>query len=157
MDNKEKDCRPRGRTSLYETAEELQAAVDQYFEECKGVPRFNSRGLPVLTGNGLQKFDYKRRATLSGLSHYLGFKDRQSFTRQKRRGPEFADVVAVARLRVEMQAEEALFDRSTYRTAQYLLRLAFGWERNQTNDVAPAGVEIINKYTPAATVDKKQH
>lgn len=99
------DGRPRGRTSLYETAEELQAAVDRYFIECKGKPRFDARGIPVTTANGLQIYDYKKRATLSGLSHYLGFKNRQSFTRQKRRGEDFADVVAIARLRCEMQAD----------------------------------------------------
>lgn len=72
--------RPRGRTRLYETAEELQAAVDRYFIECKGKP------------------------TLSGLSHYLGFKNRQSFTRQKKQGWDFAGVVAIARMRCGMQA-----------------------------------------------------
>lgn len=69
------------RPCLYETAEELQAAVDQYFIECKGKP------------------------TLSGLSHYLGFKNRQSFTRQKKQGWDFAGVVAIARMRCEMQAD----------------------------------------------------
>lgn len=145
MSENNKDGRPRGRTSLYETAEELQAAVDQYFIECKGKPRFDARDIPVTTANGLQIYDYKKRATLSGLSHYLGFKNRQSFTRQKKRGEDFAGVVAVARLRCEMQAEEALFNKDTYSAAAYLLRCSFGWDRELKTRSTPAGVEIINQ------------
>lgn len=141
MIKKNKDGRP----PLYETAEELQAAVDQYFKMCEGVPRLDARGLPVITDNGLQIYDYKKRATLGGLSHYLGFKDRQTFTRQKRRGPDFTEVVLLARLRCEAQAEAALFSRETYSAAAYLLRCSFGWDRELKTRSTPAGVEIINQ------------
>ena len=132
-----------GRPALYPTPEELQAAVDRYFDSCKGEPVFDETGAPVMLRPGVQKTIGKRPPTMAGLSLSLGFKDRRQFTYQKNRGAEFADVVALARLRVEMAVEERLFDAQGYSGAAFMLRTFFGWgKEDQANSPAAARVVI---------------
>lgn len=134
----------KGRPPLYETPEQLQTAVDKYFELCKGVPLYNKDGYPVVKRNGIQIRKGETPPTISGLSYYLGFRDRKQFTRQKSRGEGFRDVVLKARLRCEMFWEEALYDHITYKGATFMLSMCFGWGRDKCGNVMQsAPVRIV--------------
>lgn len=148
----------KGRPPFYKTPEVLQAAVDRYFKSCEGTPVFDKNGLPVITRKGKQKIINETPPTLSGLSLFLGFKDRQQFTRQRLRGADFAQVVTIARLRVEAYTEARLFDADTYQGAAFMLRTCFGWGKD-TEPTGPAGVQIIVKESDGspATAEPSAH
>lgn len=136
----------KGRRPLYETPEELQAAVDEYFKSCEGVPAYDKRGVPLIKRNGKQKYVGATPPTLSGLALFCGYKDRRIFTRQKERSAAFSDVVLRARLRIETYWEEALFDEETYSGARYMLVAAFGWGRQDCGAPTQSPqVRIINR------------
>lgn len=135
-----------GRRPLYETPEQLQEAVDRYFESIKGKPLFDKKGQPVTDRHGVQKTDGKP-PTITGLSRFLGFQDRQTFTRQGNRSSAFNDVVSEARLRIEDFWECALYDGDTYQGAVFMLTMCFGWREGTMEDPLPSGcplVQIIN-------------
>lgn len=98
--------RKKGRRPLYETPEQLQAAVDRYFQSIAGVPVYDKKGVPVLKRNGEQLRAGEVPPTLTGLALFCGYKDRRTFTRQKNRSAAFNDVVLVARLRIERPKED---------------------------------------------------
>ena len=136
----------RGRPPLYKTPEELQAAVDRYFESCKGVPAFDKDGMPITNRSGLQRYTGGKPPTLSGLALFLGYKNRQTFTRQKNRNEEFRDIVLTAHLRCEEFWERALMDESSYDGASFILLTAFGWSKKKIEDVTQPGiVHIVNR------------
>ena len=90
-----------GRPAMYETAEDLQAKIDEYF------------------GGGANKRTYATLAgpistsvyTVSGLAYFLGFSSRQSFYDYENR-IEFSDNIKRARLRIEISYEENLLDKA---------------------------------------------
>lgn len=120
--------RGRGRPPKYSNAAELQAAVDRYFESCRGHYRRDDSGAYVLDRCGRPIIDGATPITISGLRAALGFRSRQSLSDYRGRG-EFCHVVERARLRVENYAETRLFDRDGYSGAAFVLKTAFGWGR----------------------------
>lgn len=137
-----KSKKKSGRRPLYETPEQLQEAVDRYFESIKGKPLFDKKGQPVTDRHGVQKTDGKP-PTMTGLSRFLGFKDRQTFTRQGNRSSVFNDVVSEARLRIEDFWEQALYNGDTYQGAVFMLTMCFGWRKNAMPDPLPDGVPLV--------------
>lgn len=133
--------RGRGRPPFYKTSDELRAAVDRYFESCHGEPIFDKNGMPILTRTGEQKIVNAIPPTISGLSIALGFQNRAQFTRQRRRGIDFAEVVQYARLRVEAFNEIKLFSGKTFRGASFVLQNCFGWK---SQDETPAQWPDVN-------------
>ena len=136
----------KGRRPLYETPEQLQAAVDEYFKSCEGVPVYDKKGLPVIRRDGRQRYAGATPPTLTGLALFCGFKDRRIFNRQKERSAAFCDVVLGARLRIEDFYEQALMYEETYSGARYMLIAAFGWGRQDCGTpTQPPEVRIINR------------
>lgn len=136
----------KGRRPLYETPEELQAAVDRYFTECEGMPVYDKKGLPVMRRDGRQHRAGETLPTLTGLALSCGFKDRRIFNRQKERSAAFCDVVLGARLRIEDYWEQALMYEDTYYGARYMLIAAFGWGRQDCGTFTqPGKVRIVNR------------
>lgn len=86
---------PGGRPPLYETADELETAVDFYFESLK---RFDSVGNPI----------QPRTPTVAGLAYFLGFHERRSLYAQDDRGEEFLRIRKRAVLFIEAFHEENL-------------------------------------------------
>lgn len=117
------------RKPLYDTPEELQAAVDAYFRHCAGVPVFDSDGFPVKDAHGREVRKGAIPPTVTGLSLFLGFASRKGLHRQGERGPEWRFVVQRARARCELYTEERLYYCDTYKGAAYMLIRAFGWRR----------------------------
>ena len=137
--------RKRGRPLKYETAAELQAAVDKYFESCRGSYRQDDTGAYALDKSGRPILDGAVPFTITGLQRALGFKSRQSLLNYGGR-KQYADIIQRARLRVECYAEERLFDRDGYAGAAWLLAVAFGWGRDASaNRKALPVVRVVQK------------
>jgi len=102
--HKPEDSKPvnlGGRPPIYETAEDLQAAIDNYFKE--GVTK---RKVEVGKGENKQVIEIPV-PTITGLCYYLGFESRQSFyDYEKRNG--FSYTIKRARLFIEKEYEEHL-------------------------------------------------
>ena len=115
-----------GRKRKYETAEELQVAVDNYFNELE------------IT---------KKNPTVTGLAYYLGFASRKSLHRQNDHGEDHADVVDRARLRVEMMYEEKLLSRECV-GAIFALK-NFGWtDKQEVEHSGTVNIPIIKWVQP---------
>lgn len=86
-----------GRPLKYETADDLQKKIDEYFAGGYNMRSIMSNGIefkvPVIT--------------ISGLAYFLGFESRQSFYDYEERG-EFSYIIKRARLRIEANYEENL-------------------------------------------------
>ena len=143
---KQKTTQKNRRRYKYETPEELRAAVEKYFESCAGAPAFDKYGRPIMKRNGEQRRTGETPPTITGLSHFLGYKDRRSFYQQRDRGPEFDDIVLHTRSRIEEFYERALYDNDTYKGATFMLSMCFGWKKRDAEPPQdPATVNIINR------------
>jgi hypothetical protein len=90
-----------GRPPLYNTTEELENKIDEYFE--KGV-----RTKTVVVGRGKDNYEVEIEIpTITGLCLYLGFESRQSFYDMEKNN-EFSYTIKKARLRIENHYEELL-------------------------------------------------
>lgn len=99
-----------GRPPKFQTPEEMQDAVDRYFEKCEygKIVTIIRKGKPVLITQRIPK-------TMAGLTLALGFSSRQSLHDYADRGPKdnsdtdslrFLDVIACARNEVEQDNVE---------------------------------------------------
>jgi hypothetical protein len=83
-----------GRPPFYNSAEELQTKIDEYFLYAPNKRKIIFNGqvteIPVFT--------------ISGLAYYLGFSSRQSFYEYKEK-PEFVDIIKRASLFIENEYE----------------------------------------------------
>lgn len=102
-----------GRPPKFKTPQEMQAAVDEYFNSCwvdKITETENKESGEIITSN----VRYQNRPyTIAGLALGLGFLDRQSLYDNEQRGDEFSCVIKKARITVEMNVEEmALWNKN---------------------------------------------
>lgn len=105
-----------GRPRIYNTPEELEIAVNQYFDET----------------------DYQD-ITITGLAFFLGFESRQSFYDYEK-NDAFSYIIKRARLRVEMQYELRLGNQSP--TGAIFALKNMGWKDKQ--EVEQSGGLTIN-------------
>lgn len=129
----------RGRPMKYNSAEELQAAVDAYFDGCQGKYRCDENGAYVLDRHGRPILDGAVPLTMTGLQFALGFRSRQSLCDYRGRR-DFREIIDRARLRVENYAEMRLYDKDGYSGAAWVLSTAFGWSRKAADDEKPVPV-----------------
>lgn len=99
-----------GRPPHFNSADELQAEIEVYFDAL---------------------FVSKERATITGLALYLGFASRQSFYDYEKDG-EFSYCIKRARLRIESIYESALHGTSP--TGAIFALKNFGWSDKQEID-----------------------
>ena len=100
---------------MYKNAQELQEAIDSYFETCDDKP------------------------TITGLAYHLGFESRQSFY-DYQENPEYSYSIKKARLRVEGNYEKMLHKQSCA-GAIFALK-NFGWMDSQSIDHTTKGEKI---------------
>ena len=62
----------------YKNKEELQAAIDKYFESCNGTMLTDNDNNPVLNKYGEAVFINQKPPTVTGLALALGFNSRQA-------------------------------------------------------------------------------
>lgn len=111
-----------GRPLMYETPEEMQEAIDEYFNSKK--PEFmcnDIKGYPIYKLNP---------PTLTGLSLHLGFASRQSYYDYENR-KDFSYTMKRARLYCENYIEEALYSGDIPPSAGIFALKNFGWSDKQ--------------------------
>lgn len=122
-----------GRPPKYATAEQMQAVIDQYFEDCKGEPIIRDNGQPILDKYGRPFIIHQHPPTVTGLALALGFTSRQALLNYQAK-KEFVDTVTRAKSRIEAYAEERLFDRNGERGAEFSLKYNFRWVDEKKDD-----------------------
>lgn len=122
-----------GKPPKYVTAEQMQAVIDRYFEDCKGEPIIGDDGFPILDKFGQPFIIHQRPPTVTGLALALGFTSRQALLNYQAK-KEFVDTVTRAKARIEAYAEERLFDRDGQRGAEFSLRYNFRWVNGEKKD-----------------------
>lgn len=110
----------------YKTVEELQAAIDAYFEDCQGHPLVDDKGNAVTDKYGAPVIIGAHPPTVTGLALALGFTGRQALLNYQGR-KQFMDTITRAKARCEEYAESRLFDRDGARGAQFSLEHNFRW------------------------------
>lgn len=130
-------------TPRYKTVEEMQAVIDQYFEDCKGEPIIGDDGQPILDKYGKPFIINAHPPTVTGLALALGFTSRQALLNYQAK-KAFVDTVLRAKARIEAYAEERLFDRDGQRGAEFSLKYNFRWadEKKQAEDEGHGVAEL---------------
>jgi hypothetical protein len=109
-----------GRPAFYETVEELEDAIDRYFQSCF-IPYLDKSGEQVKDKEGNQVYIQNQPFTVIGLSLALGFKSRQSLFDYIERGDKFTDTIIRAKQICENYANQRLFDRDGVNGAKFTL------------------------------------
>jgi len=104
-----------GRPAKFSTPEELQKKVDEYFNG-------GANKRTYVTAGGNVEVEV---LTICGLAYYLGFVSRQSLLDYENK-IEFTDIIKTARLRIEMNYEELLQDRTP--TGSIFALKNMGWK-----------------------------
>lgn len=125
-----------GRPPLFESPEQLQEKIDQYFIE--GVTTKT-----VVIGKAPNNYTIQVEVpTITGLAYYIGFESRQSFYDYENK-PEFTYTIKKVRLFIEQHYEEML---QTGNTVGAIFALKnFGWKDRQEIDQKTehsGGIEI---------------
>jgi hypothetical protein len=102
---------PVGRPPFYSTVEDLQIAIDGYFDSYLVM--------------------HRERPTITGLALYLGFTSRQAILNYQEK-PEFVDAIKKAKLRVEAAYEQAMFSGNA--AGPIFALKNFGWTDKQEID-----------------------
>ena len=110
-----------GRPAFYETAEQLDEAIQSYFETCDEKP------------------------TITGLAYHLGFESRQSFY-DYQENKEFSYTLKKARLRIESNYEKMLHKQSCA-GAIFALK-NFGWKDQTQIDHTTKGEKVSILIAP---------
>ena len=119
----------------YSSAEDMAAAVEDYFTDCEGHALTDENGEIVRDKHGSPVIIGSHPPTVTGLALHLGFKTRQSLLDYQAKSKAFDDVITVAKSRCEEYAERRLFDRDGVNGAKFSLTNNFkGWREKPEGD-----------------------
>lgn len=107
----------------YKTAEELQGKVEEYFLTC---------------------YQNQRPYTISGLALWLGLSTQTLRNYEKTYGDtEYADIIKIAKQRVEEFAEKSLYENGKTTGAKFVLQNNFGWSDKQDVNLSGEVSQIV--------------
>lgn len=134
-----------GRPRLYNSAEEMQKRIDEYFESCfKAIVVFNKdkcKYETVKDENGEIVTEQYRPFTVTGLADALDM-SRETLLRYGE-DEEFSDTIIRAKRKCELYAEERLFDKEGNKGAMFSLSNNFAnWKNKQEIDANVKTQEI---------------
>lgn len=115
-----------GRPPTYETVEEMQKKIDQYFNSCKGEMLKDEDGQPILDKYNKPIFINQKPYTVTGLALYLGFTSRRALLNYEAK-EEFVHAITRAKTKIEEYAETRLYDKDGCNGAKFNLQNNFGW------------------------------
>jgi hypothetical protein len=115
-----------GRPPFYKTTEELQIAINAYFDSC-GVEYLEHEGKLVRDKNGVPIVKSRKSPTVTGLALALGFSSRQSLINYQGK-KAFVDTITHAKLKVENYAEQCLFNPEMRAQGPIFALKNFGWK-----------------------------
>lgn len=133
-----------GRPPKWTDVDALQAAIDKYFEDCKGHPYADENGDIVYGKDGLPVIVDAEPPTVTGLALALGFSTRLGLLNYQGKAA-FMNTISRAKARVEKYAERRLYDRDGARGAEFSLKYNFKWaqEEQDAKNAAAHGVVIL--------------
>ena len=120
-----------GRPAMYDSAEELAAKIDEYFNG-------GCRTKTVLVGKEKEPVEIPV-PTITGLAIFLGFESRQSFYDYEQK-PDFTYIIKRARLFIEREYEEQLASGNV--TGAIFALKNFGWRDKSEIDHTNNGNEF---------------
>ena len=112
---------------MYETVEQLEEAIEDFFEQCDDKP------------------------TITGLAYWLGFESRQSFYAYEGK-EQFSYTLKRARLRIESNYEKML-QKQSCAGAIFALK-NFGWIDKQEIDHTSKGEKIVDTKEMEEKLDR---
>jgi len=130
MSDNAENTRPVGRPRMYETPEQMQAAIDAYFGQVK-----------------LEM----RPPSVCGLALHLGFSTRTGLQNYEGYSPEYHFTIKRAKTRIEQYHEEQLGDNNVAGQI-FWLKANAKWRDVQSHELSGAG----GKPVPLAIVDFSQ-
>ncbi len=121
----------RGRPLKYKTVEDLNAAIEAYFESAKPVYIRDETGKILENRFGLPMIESWNRPTVTGLSLWLGFSNRHALLEYQGR-KDFQHVVSRAKAKIEESLEQELRDPANRpQGAIFVLKnMRSGWREN---------------------------
>lgn len=146
----------RGRPALYDTPEQMQVKIDEYFDTCRPTPLIDDKGKPIydLAGNPILE---QNPPTLSGLALFLGFCDRVSMYDYERKNEGFSYTIKKARSRIENGAEKDLFRKAKPTGAIFWLKCMGKWkDEDSEKDNAPMLLEVYKNLLSALMTPAQQ-
>lgn len=135
----------------YKTVEELQAAIDRYFESCKGEILRDPEGNAVTDKHGRPIIIDAEPPTVTGLALALGFASRKALLDYQGR-KAFCNTITRAKLRCEAYAEGRLYDRDGSRGAEFSLKYNFRWEEVRNSGDASSN-NLLDAIQNAGEID----
>lgn len=138
-----------GRPPKFESPAEMQKKVDAYFKSCEGeIAEDPETGRPMVDKRGNVVYIGRRPPTVTGLALALGFLTRKSLLDYEVKNDRYMVILKRAKTRIEMYAEERLYDRDGCMGARF--NLAHNFDRW---DEGPRGVGAdIEDLTPLAAL-----
>jgi hypothetical protein len=133
-----------GRPPMYKTAEQMQVAVDKYFEDCEGYVYKDKDGNPVLDKWGSLVIVGQKPFTVTGLALALGFNSRQSLLNYQDT-EEFMDTVIRAKSRCEAYTESRLYDKDGANGAKFSLSNNFKQWAEKQEITGKDGAPLVGK------------
>ena len=156
---------PAGRPRLFNSPEEMQVKIEEYFKTCDEA----TKQVLVKQENGSQKVEEINsplRYTVPGLAYHLGFCDRHGPSEYATDYPEFSATIHRARLRIEQQRVQdgAAPDTRNSNGIKFDLANNFKYKDLQTIEIANAATEFIQmamavilEYVPADKRDEARN
>jgi hypothetical protein len=137
----------RGQPPKYETPEQLQAKIDEYF--LKGM---NMRKVVVGPPNA-KRIEVMAMPTITGLVLYCGFCDRNSFYMLEKL-PDFTNTIKSARTRIEQNYEEELI--SGLGAGAIFALKNFGWvDRTEIDHNVKESLYVEYENKSAADIERE--
>ena len=145
-----------GRIPKFETSEDMQKLIDEYFDDYAGKELKDRDGDTIKDKYGIPVIIGQHPPTVTGLALKLGFTSRQSLLNYQGKG-EFFDTIMRAKMKIEQYTEERLFDREGVNGAKFSLVNNFkGWKDSAEIDVKNKGpVKIVNDIPRGNRENKK--
>lgn len=120
-----------GRPPKFETAEEMQLAIDDYFASCDN----HIRTIYDKEGGEDKGISDPLPYTMTGLAIALGFESRQSLVDYKKKD-RFSDTIKKARLRVEESIEQRMLkSNGVVAGVIFNAKNNFGWKDKTEQDI----------------------
>lgn len=122
-----------GRPPKYETCQELEAKIQEYFKSC--VPEFlkNPTTNEYVLNNGQPVVLDHNKPTITGLALALGFESRQSLYDYEKNN-KFSYIIKRAKLKVENSYEQDTRNPKLQPTGSIFALKVMGWNDRQKED-----------------------
>ena len=143
----------RGRPAYFETVEEMQKLIDDYFKKCDGEILTDVDGVAILDKYDRPIMVGQKPYTITGLTLALGFTSRQSLLNYQDKD-EFMDAITRAKLQVEDYANTRLYDKDGVQGSKFTLINNFeGYNDKQAVEHSGEVGTTIN-IIPASVIKK---